>query len=100
MSDRSQPPEKCFRGNVPLRVQRNSVVRWTPTTRRTSAVVIRWSRRVIHSEAGSELGVKGCRCPGDASEKLSDSCRGPWIGGPSNVSLALDLAVTHWTRME
>jgi len=27
MSERSQPPEKCFGGNVPCRVQRNSVDR-------------------------------------------------------------------------
>src|SRR6266513_6353142 len=49
-SDRSHPPETCLPGNRPLFVQRKRVDRLTPTTRRTSAVLILWSSDGRRSE--------------------------------------------------
>jgi hypothetical protein len=97
MSERSQPPEKCFGGNAPFRVQRNRVALWTPTTRRTSAVVIRWSNSATRSELRREM-IEDSRRRGEGSENLSDSCSGASVPGRLCVSIALDFAATRCPR--
>jgi hypothetical protein len=96
MSERSQPPEKCFRGNVPFRAQRNNVALWTPTTRRTSAVVIRWSRSATRSAVEDDLLIDGARRPGGGAEKLSDSCTGASASGRTRVSSTRALATMRY----
>lgn len=59
MSERSQPPEKCLGGKSPNCVQRYRVVRWTPTTRTTCAVVMRWSRDEIRSRSRAVRALAG-----------------------------------------
>ena len=67
ISERSHPPEACFLGNRPFRIQRKSVERFTPTTRRTSAVLILWSsarilgRSPVTSLRGFGFGRGTCR---------------------------------------
>lgn len=51
-SDRSQPPQGCLSGKRPRFLQRNRVDRFTPTTRRTSAVLSLWSSGETRSGGG------------------------------------------------
>lgn len=52
MSDRSQPPERCFGGNSPFLHHRKSVERLTPTMRTTSLVLMRASIPASRSRMG------------------------------------------------
>jgi hypothetical protein len=76
MSERSQPPEACFRGNRPFFVQRNSVERLTPTIRRTSAVLILWSSGTILGRSDAPIDARRGFDVDRGSRKRSDSCCG------------------------
>ena len=80
ISERSQPPQKCLGGNVPLLVQRNSVALWTPTTRTTSAVVIRWSKVAMRSVSCAALLSEDSRRRGGGGG--AESPRGSCCGAP------------------
>jgi hypothetical protein len=76
-SDRSHPPEACLPGNRPFFVHLNSVDRFTPTTRSTSAVLILWSRWASRSGFGSAgTTVAGRR--GSAEELGAPKGKGSW----------------------
>lgn len=76
-SDRSHPPETCLPGNRPLLVQRKRVDRFTPTTRRTSAVLILWSSGASRSGLGmGEIVVRVAR----REEPPGPKRRGSWRG--------------------
>jgi hypothetical protein len=76
-SDRSHPPEACLLGNRPLLVQRKRVDRLTPTTRRTSAVLILWSSGASRSGFGTG-GIAGRGARSD--EPHGPKRRGSWRG--------------------
>jgi hypothetical protein len=76
-SDRSHPPETCLPGNRPLFVQRKRVDRLTPTTRRTSVVLILWSSGANRSGLGPSVTAgRGARTEAPHGPKRRGSCRG------------------------
>lgn len=76
MSERSHPPEACFRGNRPFFVQRNRVERFTPTTRRTSAVLILWSSATTLGRSAARINARRGFDIDRGSRKRRDNCRG------------------------
>lgn len=76
MSDLSQPPEACFRGKLPFWIQRKSVERFTPTTRKTSAVLILWSSARILGRSDLPVGARRGFGFERGASRRSDSCCG------------------------
>jgi len=79
MSDRSQPPERCFGGKRPFLHHRKSVERLTPTTRTTSLVLMRASRPASRSIKGGRFGLPALGLGGPltgGTKSTSGSCIG------------------------
>jgi hypothetical protein len=75
MSERSHPPEACFLGNRPFWIQRNSVERFTPTTRRTSAALILWSSAGILGRSDFPVtALRGFGFGGGACKRRESCC--------------------------